>query len=122
MSQCRDWLRTLWPASYKGVAFFFETDDEEGGRGLVIHKFPNRDEPYLEDLGEEPRFYEGSAYVTGEAADRLAVAFTEALASRGPGSLVVPIRGPVLVRCQTFQRRHDKDRMGYVAFRVKFVR
>lgn len=121
-SLCRDWLRTLWPASYKGFAFFFETDDEEGGRGLVIHKFPNRDDPYLEDLGEEPRFYEGSAYVTGETADRLAVALTEMLASRGPGSLVVPIRGPVVVRCQTFQRRHDKDRMGYVAFRVKFVR
>lgn len=119
---CRDWLKTLWPASYKGFPFFFESDDEEGGLGLVIHKFPHRDAPFIEDLGEEPRIYSGHAYVHGEDADRLAVAFAERLVTHGPGSLVVPIRGPVMVRLQTFKRHNEKDKLGFAAFEVKFVR
>jgi prophage DNA circulation protein len=119
---CRDWLSTLWPASYKGIGFYFASDDESGGRGLVIHEFPNRDDPYIEDLGEDPRYFEGDAYVHGESADRAAVVFSEMLATRGAGSLVVPIRGPVMVHCQSFRRRHERDKLGYVAFQVKFVR
>jgi prophage DNA circulation protein len=120
--QCRDWLSTLWPASYRGFQFYFESDDEDGGRGIVIHKFPHRDSPYIEDLGEEPRFYEGAAYVHGDDADRLAAAFAAALAARGPATLVVPLAGPVLVHCQTFRRHHERDKLGYAAFQVKFVR
>lgn len=122
MSECRDWLSTLWPASFKGVPFYFESDEEEGGRGLVIHKFVNRDDPFVEDLGEEPRFFSGSAYVHGDDADAQAVTLAEVLASRGTGILTVPIRGPVPVQCQTFRRRHERDKLGYAAFEVKFVR
>ncbi|MGC2780990.1 MAG: DNA circularization N-terminal domain-containing protein, partial [Bradyrhizobium sp.] len=118
----RDWLKTLWPASFKGVPFFFEQDKEEGGRGLVVHTFPNRDEPFVEDLGEEPRVYSGSAYVHGDSADALATALKAALASRGAGMLVVPYFGPVTVHCQSFERATQRDQMGYVAFELKFVR
>lgn len=121
-TECRDWLKTLWPASFKGVPFFFEQDKEEGGRGLVIHTFPNRDDPFVEDLGEEPRYYSGSAYVHGDNADSLANALKAALASRGAGMLVVPYFGPVTVHCQTFERATQRDQMGYVAFELKFVR
>jgi prophage DNA circulation protein len=121
-TECRDWLKTLWPASYKGVPFFFESDKENGGRGLIVHTFPNRDDPYIEDLGEEPRFYSGSAYVAGDTADSLAAALKSVLASRGPGPLVVPYFGPVTVHCETFERATHRDRMGYVAFEAKFVR
>lgn len=119
---CRDWLKTLWAASFKGVPFYFEQDKEAGGRGLVIHTFPNRDDPFVEDLGEEPRFYSGSAYVHGDNADALATALKSALASRGPGTLVVPYFGPVTVHCQTFERSTQRDQMGYVAFEIKCVR
>ncbi|WP_316168614.1 MULTISPECIES: DNA circularization N-terminal domain-containing protein [unclassified Bradyrhizobium] len=118
----RDWLRTLWPASFKGVPFYFEQDKEEGGRGLVVHSFPNRDDPFVEDLGEEPRVYSGSAYVHGDSADALATALKAALASRGAGMLVVPYFGPVTVHCQSFERATQRDQMGYVAFELKFVR
>lgn len=120
--QCRDWLTTLWPASYRGFQFYFESDDEEGGRGLVIHKFPNRDIPFVEDLGEEPRFYEGAAYVHGDDVDRLAAQFADTLARHGPATLVVPLIGPVLVHCQTFRRHHERDKLGFAAFQVRFVR
>ncbi len=119
---CRDWLTTLWPASFKGVPFYFESDKEEGGRGLVVHEFPNRDDPFVEDLGEAPRIYSGFAYVHGDAADQLASTLKAALASRGAGTLVVPYFGPVTVHCQTFERQTQRDQMGYVAFEIKCVR
>jgi hypothetical protein len=45
MAASRDWLASLWPASYMGVAFFFDSDDEKGGRGPKVHEFPGRDDP-----------------------------------------------------------------------------
>ena len=122
MTQCRDWLTTLWPASYRGFYFYFESDDERGGRGLVIHEFPNRDAPFVEDLGEAPRFYEGTAYVHGDDVDDLASRFIGALSARGPATLVTPIGGPTLVHAQEFSRSHERDKMGFAAFKVKFVR
>ena len=122
MPDCRDWLTTLWAVSFKGVPFYFESDDEEGGRGLVIHKFPNRDQPFIEDLGEEPRFFSGAAYVHGDDVDSLESSLKQALASRGAGTLVVPLSGPVTVHCQSFKRQHQRDKLGYVAFDIKFVR
>ncbi len=120
--QCRDWLKTLWAASYKGVPFFFESDDEEGGRGLVVHEFVNRDDPFVEDLGENARYLSGSAYVHGDDVDAQESSLKQVLASRGAGSLVTPLGGPILVRCETFKRHHEKDKLGYVAFEVRFVR
>jgi prophage DNA circulation protein len=119
---CRDWLKTLWPASYKGVPFFFESDDEEGGRDNVKHVFPHRDPPFIEDMGEALRFYGGTAYVHGDNADALASALKAALSSYGQGMLVVPYFGPVTVHCETFKRSTQRDQMGYVAFELKFVR
>lgn len=120
--QCRDWLSTLWAASYKGVPFYFESDDEEGGRGLVVNEFVNRDDPFVEDLGENARYFSGSAYVHGDNVDSLESSFKQALASRGAGTLVTPLGGPVVVRCETFKRHHEKDKLGFVSFEVKFVR
>lgn len=122
MTAARDWLKTLWPASYMGVPFFFDKDHSEGGRDAVIHEFPHRDAPFIEDLGEKPRFYEGDAYVHGDDADVQSITFEERLATKGPGILVVPTRGPVSVHCEHFKRTGDKDKLGYIAFTVKFVR
>jgi prophage DNA circulation protein len=121
-AEVRDWLTTLWSASYKGVPFYFEEDKEQGGRDNVKHTFPHHDDPYIEDMGESLRFFSGSAYVHGDTADTLAVALKTALTAPGPGTLVVPYFGPVTVHCEEFERQTQRDRMGYVAFEVKFVR
>lgn len=119
---CRDWLKSLWSASYKGVPFYFEEDREKGGRDNVKHVFPHRDDPYIEDMGEAVRLFSGAAYVHGDNADALAAALTAALSSYGPGTLVVPYVGPVTVHCEEFERQTARDKMGYAAFDVKFVR
>ena len=122
MSECRDWLKTLWASSFKGVPFYFESDDEEGGRDKVVHEFPRRNHPFIEDMGEAARYFSGAAYVHGDSVDSLESALKAALVSEGPGVLVVPLSGPIVVHSMTFKRHHEKDKLGYVAFEIKFVR
>ena len=118
----RNWLATLWPASYNGFPFQFESDRETGGRAVIVHEFPHRDDPFNEDLGQAPRYFEGAAYLASDTADSDAVSFIELLCTEGPGTLVVPTRGPVAVRCLTVNRAAQRDQAGYIAFSVKFVR
>lgn len=118
----RNWLQSLWRTSYKGAAFYVETDTEGGARRIVIHEFPMRDYPYLEDLGERHRAFTVTAYVSSDRADAEATVLMQVCAMRGPGILVLPTQGPVLVRCLEFTRVHQKDKLGYIAHDLQFVR
>jgi prophage DNA circulation protein len=118
----RNWLKTLWAASYKGVPFFVEMDDENGSRRIVEHEFPMRDLPYNEDLGEGVRHYEITAYVASDSSDVDAASVIAICATRGPGALVLPSQGPVTVRCLDFKRSRTKDKHGYEALSLKFTR
>ena len=111
----------MWSASYMGVPFYFERDDSEGGRAVKVHEFPNSETSYVEDLGRKTRIYSGTAYVTGNDADTQATALKSIFETKGPGTLVVPIAGPVSVHCEHFKRTADKDKFGFIAFTVKFV-
>ncbi len=118
----RDWTKTLWPASYKSASFWVEDDGEDGARRIVIHEFPMRDFPFLEDLGEGRRAFEVTAYVASDGADTEAASVIAACSTRGAGTLVLPAHGPILVRCLTFRRERRKDKAGYAALLLTFVR
>ena len=118
----RNWLKTLWKASYKGTPFWVERDEEEGGRRIVVHQFPMRDDPYLEDLGEDKRAFRVTAYVASDSADTDAGSLVATCAMRGPGPLVLPTHGPILTRCLKFARERSKDQHGYIGFELHFVR
>lgn len=122
MTVARDWLTTLWPASFKGVPFKVDRDAEGAGRRVRIHEFPMRDNPYLEDLGELRREFNVLAYVASDSADTEASALITACAARGPGVLVLPSHGPITARCLTADRRRDMDRHGYIAVGMHLVR
>lgn len=116
-----DWLSTLRRASWRGVPFHVESDDVSVGRRLVVHQFPNRDRPFVEDLGEEAITYSVTAYVASDAAIGEASALVKACRTRGASTLVLPVEGAVRARCQSCTRTHDRDRMGYIAFGLDFV-
>lgn len=122
MTLARDWLKTLWPASYKGVPFQVEDDSEKGGRRKAIHKYPNRDDPFIEDMGEDQRDFGITAYVASDAADVDAAAVIAICAQAGAGTLVLPAQGPVTVQCLTFKRTRSKDKHGHIALELEFVR
>ena len=117
----RDWPRTLRPASYRGAKFFVEKDTVESGRRLVIHQFPLRDEPYVEDLGRDAIKMSVTAYVLGDSADSQASSLLSACGTKGPGRLSLPI-SQFQAHCEKASRDFSKDRQGYIAFSLSFVR
>ena len=119
----RDWLSTLFPASFKGMPFFVATDGITSGRRLVVHQFPNRDAPFVEDLGAESMSHKVTGYVVGDSSDSVAAQFGQLLNGRGAGSLSLPVlSGAVAVHCKSWTRSFEKDKLGYIAFEMEFVR
>jgi prophage DNA circulation protein len=111
----------LWPASFRGVPFFVMNDEETGGRRLVVHEFPGRDDPFVEDLGAKARKYAVTAYLASEDATGQASALTAIATQRGAGSLVLPTHGPVQVRAEEFKRSRERDKLGYIAYTLSCV-
>lgn len=121
MTVFRDWPRTLRRASYKGASFFVERDGVETGRRLVVHEFPHRDTPYVEDMGRDAYKMSVTAYVVGNQSDGAALALRRACESKGAGPLSLPLERFV-AHCEKFQRDFSKDKLGYIAFSLAFVR
>ncbi|GJE54583.1 DNA circularization N-terminal domain-containing protein [Methylobacterium thuringiense] len=111
----------LWPASFRGVPFYVMNDEEGGGRRLVIHEFPGRDDPFVEDLGAKARKYEVTAYLASMSAAGEAAALTAICTRRGAGLLVLPTHGPILVRAEDFKRSRERDKLGYIAYTLSCV-
>jgi len=118
----RNWLKTMRAASFRGVPFQVEHDEEDGGRRIVSHEFPMRDAPFNEDLGEAKREFEVTAYLASDDVEKRAAALSAACAKRGAATLVLPSHGSITVRCLTFKRAREKDKTGKIAYSLKYVR
>lgn len=116
------WTDRLQAASFRGVVFKVDGDDLQIGRRTVIHEYPGRDTPSVEDMGRETREYAISAYLIGPdfiaERDRL----IEALEQAGPGELVSPWYGRMNVVVMGKQRiSHSKADGGMCVVSFTFV-
>ncbi|HEX7124679.1 MAG TPA: DNA circularization N-terminal domain-containing protein [Thermodesulfobacteriota bacterium] len=89
--------RDLVGASWRGAPFFVDAADLEVGRRQARHEYPQRDIPYIEDLGRRAREYRLEGYVIGDTymADRDRL--IQAIEAPGPGTLVHPYLGTLTV-------------------------
>lgn len=115
------WRDNLRPGSFRGVPFVTESHDHALGRRLTTHEYPQRDDPYTEDLGRKAREYTMELFVIGEdymaQRDRL----REALEKGGSGQLVHPYLGTHAV-CVREGHLRETMREGRMArFSVTFV-
>lgn len=117
------WRERLRPGSFRGVAFHIDTDERPAGRRAQVHEYPQRDEPYTEDLGRQTRRYRISAYLLGPDYDQALQALIEALDQPGPGTLVHPFYGELQVVCLGDGTRisHDRREGGYCRIAMSFV-
>lgn len=116
------WREQLQPASFRGVPFFIEGDDASIGRRTQVHEYPQRDEPYAEDMGRATREYNLQAFVVGSdymaQRDRL----LQALEQAGPGQLVHPYYGQIVVSIQGKARiSHSRQNGGMCEIAINFV-
>jgi prophage DNA circulation protein len=114
------WRDQMGPATFRGVPFFVDTAERSGGRRTVKHEYPNRDEPFIEDMGRRAGSYPVEGYVLG--ADYLAArnALIAALETEGPGELVHPYYGTLRVICSTFRVREAAGEGGVARLSIEF--
>lgn len=119
MSWAKENLR---PASFRGVPFSVTAAETAEGKAVVVHEFPGRDEPYIEELGRLARHFEVEAYISGddclERRDRL----VEATYQQGPGELVHPYYGSLQVHALLTRVRHEASEGRVVRLALSFVR
>lgn len=108
-------------AAYGRAEFFVESDKIETGRRLVVHQFPHRDTPYVEDMGRDANKVQVTAYVANASAESDAHTLKSECEARGPKTLRLPL-DTLLVHCEKCSRDFSKDRLGFIAFSLSFVR
>jgi prophage DNA circulation protein len=98
------WFDDLQPASFRGIPFGVLGGESRHGRRVAVHEYPNRDRPYVEDLGRSTRrislvgfLVEDSIVYGGGSAIAQRIALTAAAEQAGPGILVHPTLGELRV-------------------------
>lgn len=109
------------PASFRGVSFWVESSDLSVGRRTVTHQYPQRDEPFTEDLGRAAREYRFSAFVLGDDCIEQAKKLREALEKPGAATLVHPEFGEIQVVAQPGASMSFSQSMRRVNFSLAFV-
>ena len=91
------WEDELQPASFRGVPFEVEADTFAAGRRNQLHEYVQRDVPYVEDLGRATRGISITGFLNGEDCFDQARALVDAFEEAGPGELVHPWYGRMMV-------------------------
>lgn len=111
----------LQPASFRGVPFQVESTDMGAGRRTQVHEYPQRDKPYVEDLGRATRDMGFNAFVIGEDYIAQANKLLSALEEAGPGTLAHPFFGTLTVSLKDSARVSFDVSLGVAKFSLSFV-
>jgi hypothetical protein len=116
-----EWRDRKQGASFRGVPFLVDTDSVPVGRRTQLHEFPQRDQPFVEDLGRRTRQYKFTGFVAGDdflaQRDRLLTA----LDTPGAGELVHPWFGRLTVTAGECELSHARTELGMARFNLVFI-
>lgn len=114
--------RRLVGASFRGVPFLVDVAERAGGRRLVTHEPPLRDDPYIEDLGRKARTFKVDGHVIGDdyiaQRDALLAALEDVA---GPGQLVHPYYGTKRCACGGVTVRESAAEGGMAVLSIDFA-
>lgn len=112
----------LLPASFRGVPFNATASTLTIGRRTHVFEYPQRDKPFVEDLGKSAReitltaVFAGPEYITGM--NRL----LEAMEQEGSGVLVHPMLGSMTVTPKaTTKVTYSTTKLGFSSAELVFV-
>jgi len=115
---------TLLPASFRGVPFIVEENEDEFGQRGHLHQYPLRDTPWAEPLGRRARKWQFRAHVLGDDCAAQAAALRAAVEQKGPGLLVHPSLGMVMAQPdpeRPCRARESFDKGRKTEFELAFV-
>jgi prophage DNA circulation protein len=131
MASIRDnhnvWRDNLVPASFRGAVFHVETSSRASGRRTVVHEYPKRNSPYAEDMGRSAIRWQITGYlilrdkgIAGNLLTQIAD-MINALEADGPGVLIHPTLGEMMVMTERYSYSDKRTAGGYVEFDMQFV-
>jgi len=115
------WHQKLRKASFRGIEFFYSDAEGGFGRRQANHEYPDRDLPYIEDLGRKSREHTIQCYVLEPDHIAKAAKLVEACEKSGPGTLVHPYLGEMTVVCTDCRQRYTTRDGGMARFTLTFA-
>lgn len=114
--------KTLRQCSYKGVPFQAAAVTKTIQRRQVLHEYPQRDIPYLEDLGKGATLYKVTAFLVGDNCVAQAKRLEKALLTVGAGTFVHPWDGALTVSVyQASNISYSNSELRYCSLDITFV-
>ena len=115
------WLQEVQQATIDGVPFFVEGTEGSYGRRAVVHEYPLRDKPFVEDLGRKARSFTVEGLVLGPTYMQARDALTDALEQPGARRLVHPYLGERTVTVLEFKVKETTAEGGMARFSITCV-
>ena len=113
---------SLKPAAWRYIPFEAREVGREAGRRLVVHEYPQRDQPSFDDMGRKTRKWKLQGFVCGELAPAIRDRMIAACEKEGAGPLMHPTLGLVQARCDSLSVRESVDQgVNVVEFTFDFV-
>lgn len=114
----------LMQATFKGVPFFWRRLSTNGGKKSVSHNYPGSSRRFVEDMGALPKTFTLEASIAGGLGGAQYMenkqSLEAALSSPGPGWLVHPTYGRVLVTAKPFTCTEETSRLGEAKYSLTF--
>jgi prophage DNA circulation protein len=114
------WRDQIQQGSFRDAAFRTEAEERTGGRRVVSHEFPGRDDPVVEDLGRRAKTFSIDCHVIGAEFVTARDALIAALEAPGPGLLVHPQYGRMMAVVFDYSCFTSTDEGGIARFRITF--
>lgn len=108
-------------ASFRGVKFFIESADDKFGRMTVKHQFPNREKPFVEDMGKKLDSFQIDGYVVGDDHLDQKDNLKNTSLIPGMGTLIHPFYGTIQVFCDDFQVRQIANEKRFTRIQFSFT-
>jgi len=121
------WMKNLQQASFRGVPFKVMDADTGVGRRNVLHQYPFKDVPYVEDLGADADEFSINAYILQNRENSFDYfgerdALIAAIKGSGSGTLIHPFLGELTVAVLGKARISESFEEGGIArFSITFV-
>ena len=114
------WRDQMLPASFRGISFLIPQASVPVGMKVQLHEFPQRDEPYAEQMGKQAQVHRLVCWIIGDDCFERRDKFMEAVQTPGAGELVHPWLGRLQVKAGEAELTHDFKQGGMAAFAVTF--
>lgn len=114
------WRDQMLPASFRGISFLIPQASVPVGMKVQLHEFPQRDEPYAEQMGKQAQVHRLVCWIIGDDCFERRDKFMEAVQTPGAGELVHPWLGRMQVKAGEAELTHEFKQGGMAAFAVTF--